>query len=88
MGIKVKLKKSLEGSNERQRATVRGLGLKKFGDERVLMDTPDIRGMLFKVQHLVSAETVKTEAPKRQRLKPRIVRAREAARTRRASAAK
>ena len=85
MGIKVKLKKSLEGSNERQRATVAGLGLWRMGQERILKDTPPVRGMLFKVKHLVSAENVSEEAVLRKRTKPRKVRVREAARQKAAS---
>jgi large subunit ribosomal protein L30 len=80
MAIKVKLTKSFAGSSEDQRATVTGLGLKKFGDERILEDTACVRGMVFKVQHLVTMEKVAGEAPKRQRMKPRRVRVREAAR--------
>lgn len=36
-----------------QRATLVGLGLNKIGRERVLEDTPAIRGMVAKVAHLV-----------------------------------
>lgn len=88
MGLKVKLIRSLEGSNERQRETVYGLGLNKFGSERILQDTPDIRGMVFKVKHLVHSEVVSEEAPKRKRMKPRKVRVREAARQKKAEAQK
>lgn len=88
MGLKVKLVKSLEGSNEGQRATVYGLGLYKFGSEKVLEDTPSIRGMVFKVKHLVSSEVVDQKAEKRQRTKPRKVRVREAARAKKAAAQK
>jgi large subunit ribosomal protein L30 len=80
MALKVKLIKSVAGSSAEQRATVTGLGLKKFGDERLLVDTPANRGMVFKVKHLVSHEVVAGEAPKRERTKPRKVRVREAAR--------
>ncbi len=44
MGIKVKLVKSHSGASERQVATIVGLGLKKFGSEQLLKDTPAIRG--------------------------------------------
>ena len=88
MGLKVKLVKSLEGSNERQRATVAGLGLWRLNQERVLEDTKSVRGMLFKVQHLVKSETVDAAPEKRQRMKPRKVRAKEAARAKKAAAAK
>lgn len=85
MGLKVKLVKSLEGSNERQRATVYGLGLNKLGSEAILDDTPSIRGMVFKVQHLVKSEVVNQAPQKRQRMKPRNVRVREAARQKKAA---
>ncbi|MBX5483888.1 MAG: 50S ribosomal protein L30 [Myxococcaceae bacterium] len=78
MALKVKLVKSVAGSNNEQRATITGLGLRKLGQERVLEDTPSIRGMVNKVRHLVTAETVSGDAPKRQRMKPRRVRARAA----------
>lgn len=78
MGIKVKLIKSYAGASKDQRATITGLGLTKMGQERLLKDTPSIRGMVFKVKHLVSSETVKEEAKMRTRTKPRQVRARAA----------
>ena len=37
-----------------QRATLAGLGLNKVGRERVLEDTPSVRGMIAKVAHMVS----------------------------------
>ena len=80
MGIKVKLIKSHSGSNERQLRTIFGLGLRKFGSERLLKDTPEIRGMIFKVQHLVSHEIVKDEPKQIPRRKPRHIRNRDAAR--------
>lgn len=80
MGLKVKLVKSQAGSNERQLATVRGLGLNKFGSEMLLKDTKAIRGMLKKVGHLVAFEVVKDEPAPRKRVKPAKIRAREAAR--------
>ena len=36
-----------------QRATLVGLGLNKIGRERVLEDTPSVRGMIRKVSHMV-----------------------------------
>jgi large subunit ribosomal protein L30 len=36
-----------------QEATLRGLGLGKIGREKVLEDTPAIRGMIRKVRHLI-----------------------------------
>ena len=80
MGIKLKLVKSVSGSSGRQVATVEGLGLKKFGSESLVRDTPAIRGMLNKVKHLVMFETVKDEPKPAVRHKPRHIRLRDAAR--------
>jgi large subunit ribosomal protein L30 len=88
MALKVKLMKSFSGSSEDMLATIRGLGLKKFGDERLLKDTPAVRGMVFKVKHLVSLETVTQEAPAPKRRKPRKIVARDRALERLAAKAK
>ena len=70
-GIKVKLIKSYASVPQDQVDAVHGLGLYRFGDEKILKDTPAIRGMVFKVKHLVSSEDSK-EAPKpSKRRKPR-----------------
>ena len=39
-----------------QRATLVGLGLNKMHRTRVLADTPEVRGMIAKVQHMVRVE--------------------------------
>jgi len=85
--LKVTLKKSFSGSSVDQLATIEGLGLRKFGDTRLLPDTPAVRGMVFKMKHLVSVEQVQGDYQKRKRMKPRKVRAREAARAKREQAA-
>jgi large subunit ribosomal protein L30 len=54
--IKVTLVKSVHGQIERHRATVRGLGLKRIRDTRVLPDTPEIRGMIRASSHLLKVE--------------------------------
>jgi len=41
-----------------QRATLVGLGLNKMHRSKVLVDTPEVRGMIAKVQHLVAVETL------------------------------
>jgi len=88
MALKIKLVKSFAGAPADQVAAVAGLGLKKFGDERLLKDTPSVRGMIFKVKHLVSHEVVAAEAPAPKRRKPRKTRVREAARAKEAAAQK
>lgn len=52
--IKVKMIGSVIGCPEKQRATVRGLGLRKLNQVVVRLDTPEIRGMVKKVPHLVT----------------------------------
>ncbi len=86
MGIKIKLIKSPSSASARQVATVKGLGVWKFGSEKLLKDTPAIRGMLDKVRHLVAFEIVKDEPKVRARTKPRKIRARDAARAKSAQA--
>ncbi|HET8612183.1 MAG TPA: 50S ribosomal protein L30 [Sphingomonas sp.] len=39
-----------------QRATLIGLGLNKMHKTRELQDTPEVRGMIRKVQHMVKVE--------------------------------
>lgn len=51
--VEVKLVHSPIGCPEDQRATVRGLGLRKLQQHRILKDTPCVRGMIAKVAHLV-----------------------------------
>jgi len=80
MALKIKLVKSFSGSSEDMVAAIRGLGLKKFGEERLVKDTPSNRGMVFKVKHLVSSEVVSQEAPAPKRRKPRKIAVRDRAR--------
>ena len=54
--LKIKLVKSPIGYSKRQKGTVRALGLKKVNDIVEHTDTPVIRGMIFKVSHLVEVE--------------------------------
>jgi large subunit ribosomal protein L30 len=44
------------GRPKEQRATLKGLGLNKMGRTRELEDTPSVRGMVAKVQHLLRVE--------------------------------
>ncbi len=54
--IKITLKKSKIGSNQKIRATLIGLGLTKTNKTVIRKDTPEIRGMLNKVEHLIEVE--------------------------------
>jgi len=51
--VTVKLVKSVAGTRESHRATVRGLGLRKTNSTSTLEDTPAVRGMINKVSYLV-----------------------------------
>ena len=54
--IKVTLVKSVIGTKQDHRATVKGLGLRKLNSSSELIDTPKVRGMIQKVQYLVKVE--------------------------------
>ncbi|HET6885771.1 MAG TPA: 50S ribosomal protein L30 [Rubrobacteraceae bacterium] len=56
--IKVTQVKSVIGSKGDHKQTVRALGLKRIRDSRVHEDTPQLRGMIHKVRHLVRVEEV------------------------------
>lgn len=51
--ITVKLKKSVIAHTDKQKACVRGLGLRKTGSIKTLENTPAVRGMIKKVIHLL-----------------------------------
>ena len=57
--IEVTLKKSLIGIPKPQRLAVKGLGLRKIGSSSTLNDTPHVRGLVSKVQHLVNVQVRK-----------------------------
>ena len=52
--MKVKLFRSASGVFPKHREVVRGLGLRHTNHERVIVDTPETRGMVKKVSYLVS----------------------------------
>ena len=54
--LKVTQVKSAIGCPEDQKRTVKALGLKRIGHSVEQADTPVIRGMVFKVKHLVKVE--------------------------------
>jgi len=56
--LKITLVKSVIGQNERQRATVKALGLRKLNHSVIKADTPEIRGMINKVGHLLKVEEI------------------------------
>ncbi|PJF44899.1 MAG: 50S ribosomal protein L30 [Phototrophicales bacterium] len=56
--LRIKLIRSMIGTKQNQRATLKSLGLRKINQEVVQDDTPSIRGKINTVQHLVSVEEV------------------------------
>ncbi|HIF62735.1 MAG TPA: 50S ribosomal protein L30 [Deltaproteobacteria bacterium] len=54
--IRVRMTGSFIGCTKRQRATLRGLGLSRRGRCAALRETPEVRGMINKVLHLVKVE--------------------------------
>tara|TARA_B100000073_G_C23679297_1_gene551873 strand:- start:57 stop:239 length:183 start_codon:yes stop_codon:yes gene_type:complete len=57
--IKVTQIKSLIGRKKNHRLSIKGLGLRKIGDSRVLEDTPSVRGMVNQVNYLLNIEEIK-----------------------------
>jgi large subunit ribosomal protein L30 len=58
--IQVTLVRSAIGFDKTQKATVRALGLRKLHHTVIHTDTPQIRGMIYKVRHLVHVEEVQS----------------------------
>ena len=56
--IKITQIKSSIGSVKKTIGTLRGLGLKKIQSTSILIETPEVLGMIKKVQHLVKTEKV------------------------------
>jgi large subunit ribosomal protein L30 len=56
--IKITLVKSPISSLKKHRATIEALGLRKIHQSVVKEDNPAMRGMIFKVQHLVEVEEI------------------------------
>ena len=54
--VKVTLIKSVIGTKQSHRATVRGLGLRRLTSSAELEDTPAVRGMINKVSYLLKCE--------------------------------
>jgi large subunit ribosomal protein L30 len=54
--LKVTQRRSRNGANKRQVDTLRSLGLHRIGQTVELKDTPQARGMVHAVKHLISVE--------------------------------
>jgi large subunit ribosomal protein L30 len=57
--LQITYKKSAIGYNKRQKATVQALGFRKLNQTVEHEDTPVIRGMIKRIEHLVVVEEVK-----------------------------
>jgi len=60
--IRVTQLRGLSHKSEAQRLVLKGLGLRRIGHTVEVRDTPAMRGMVVKVQHLVNVEVLKGEA--------------------------
>ncbi len=60
--LRITYKKSAIGYNQKQKATIQALGLRRLHQVVEHEDTPVIRGMVNKVPHLVSVEVVEEVA--------------------------
>lgn len=56
--VKVTLVKSVIGTKQSHRATVKGLGLRRINHTVELADTPEVRGMINKISYLLKYEAV------------------------------
>ena len=56
MSIRVTQRKSRNGCDRRQLDTLRSLGLRRIGHTVEVSDSPQIRGMLHKVRHLIEVD--------------------------------
>ncbi|MFN2370076.1 MAG: 50S ribosomal protein L30 [Candidatus Krumholzibacteriia bacterium] len=56
--LKIRQVKSVIGRPQKHRLVIASLGLKRNQTEVIHEDTPAIRGMVFKVRHLVEVEEV------------------------------
>jgi len=60
--VKVKLVRSMIGRPEKHRKVLRGMGLTRLNKTVELKNTPEIRGMINKVSHLIRTEEKVDEA--------------------------
>jgi large subunit ribosomal protein L30 len=55
--LKITLVKSTIGFDKKQAKVVQSMGLRRLGHSVELRDTPETRGMILKVRHLVTVES-------------------------------
>ena len=51
--LRIRLTKSPIGARTEHKATVRALGLRRLGQERLVVDSPSVRGMVGSVSYMV-----------------------------------
>ena len=51
--VELTLVRSVSSANSKQKLVLRGLGLKKINQSVMRNDTPELRGMTFKVKHMI-----------------------------------
>jgi len=56
--LKVTLVRSVIGRPQKQRDVVKGLGLRRISSSVVRKDSPEVRGMIRKIVHLVKVEAI------------------------------
>ncbi len=56
--IRISQKLSLIGKTKKQIACIKGLGLKKIRDSRVIENTPENLGMINTVRHMINVENI------------------------------
>ena len=56
MPLKIKLVRSGIGRSARQKQVIRGLGFRRLNQTVARPDTPEIRGMIFKIRHLLEVK--------------------------------
>jgi large subunit ribosomal protein L30 len=59
--VRIRQVRSLSGRQQNQRATMRALGMVRMNQVVEHVDTPQIRGMIFKVRHLIEVEDVRQD---------------------------
>jgi large subunit ribosomal protein L30 len=57
--LRIRQIRSASGMEASQKATVTALGIRRLHQEVVHVDTPQIRGMIFKIRHLLEVEEAK-----------------------------
>ncbi|MDE0139474.1 MAG: 50S ribosomal protein L30 [bacterium] len=62
--LRITLRRSVIGEKHKARATVRSLGLKKLNASVERPDSPELRGMLHRVRHLVEVREARPQETK------------------------